>query len=332
MILKKAIPQPVKYNLYNIIRSFTSVHRPGNLPHVFLFTTPRSGSTWLMELIWSQPGFKAVNEPFDLRVPLVRRHLGIDTWEKLQSDSFLPLVQCYVEGYCSNKIHTAEPAPWLNRYYKPVTRRIVFKILHGGEDRLNWFRDTFGGKIVFFVRHPIAVTLSRKEFPRLEAYLNSDFSRRFTSTQLNLAAAIIREGSKLQKGVLDWCFQNALPLRDRQPDWAVLSYEQLVLQPEPVVEYLAEKLMLPDKQRALELLDKASGVKNKSDKETKQLLGEPPSESKRRRLVQKWKDKVSDEEEHDAMQILKAFGIDEYRVGSFVPTQALWLEQSKDVF
>lgn len=323
--LKKFVPQQVKYNIYNIYRSLTSIHKPGKLPHVFLFTTPRSGSTWLMELIWSQPGFKAVNEPLDLRVPLVREHLGIDTWEELQNNSSLPLLHRYIEGYCANKIHTTEPAPWLNRYYKPVTRRIVFKIIHGGENRVNWFRDTFGGKVVFFVRHPIAVALSHKAFPRLEAYINSDFSQHFTSAQLDMAASIIRNGSKLQKGVLDWCFQNALPLRDREDDWAVVTYEQLVLQPESAIEHLAEKLILPDRERMVKLLDRASGVKRKSDEETKQLLDERSSESKRKRLISKWKDKVSDEEERDAMQILEAFGIDAYRFGSFLPAQDLWI-------
>lgn len=325
-MFRKALPQQLKYNLYNLFRAFTSVHRPGKLPHVFLFTTPRSGSTWLMELIWSQPGFKAVNEPFDLRVPLVRKHLGIDTWEELQNDASLPLIHRYIGGYCANKIHTTEPAPWLNRYYKPVTRRIVFKVIHGGESRLSWFQDTFGGKVIFFVRHPVAVTLSRKELPRLNAHVNSDFSRHFTVAQLELAKSIIRDGSELQKGVLDWCFQNALPLREKQPDWVVLSYEQLVLQPERVVKYLAEKLSLPDKERMVELLGRASGVKRKSNEETKQLLDEGSSESKRQRLVSKWKDKVSDDEEYDAMRILEVFGIDAYRFGNFTPTQDLWLD------
>ncbi len=324
--LSKVVSQQTKYSLYNFYRNLTSVHKAGELPHVFLFTTPRSGSTWLMELIWSQPGFKAVNEPLDLRVPLVREHLGINTWEELQSNASLPLLQRYIEGYCANKIHTTEPAPWLNRYYKPVTHRIVFKVIHGGENRVNWFRDTFKSKVVFFTRHPIAVALSHRKFPRLEAYINSDFSKHFTSTQLDIAAATIRNGSKLQKGVLDWCFQNALPLRDRQSDWAVLTYEQLVLQPELVIEYLADKLLLPDKKRMLGLLERPSSVTRKSDEETKRLLDGRSNESRCQRLVSKWKDKVSDEEERDAMQILDTFGIDAYSSGSFLPTQDLWVK------
>ncbi len=73
----KYISLRIKDDLYNVYRTLTSVYRPSGLPHVFLFTMPRSGSTWLMELIWSQPGFKAVNEPLDLRNPVVRMHLGV---------------------------------------------------------------------------------------------------------------------------------------------------------------------------------------------------------------------------------------------------------------
>jgi hypothetical protein len=327
--LRKHISPRTKDDLYNVYRALTSVYRPSGLPHVFLFTMPRSGSTWLMELIWSQPGFKAVNEPLDLRNQVVRMHLGLADWEELQSDAALPLLQRYIEGYCANKVHATEPAPWLNKYYKPVTERIVFKVIHGGESRVNWFRDTFNGKIVFFLRHPIAVSLSHQMFPRLESFVSSDYSRFFSPAQLDLAKTIIEDGSKLQKGVLDWCFQNALPLRDRQSDWAVLTYEQLVLQPQPAIDYLAEKLLLPDRARMIKLLDEASGVKRKSDAETKKLLTESASESKRQRLVSKWKSRVSDQEEAEAMAILEVFGIDAYAAGSFLPTQALWLGEDR---
>jgi hypothetical protein len=39
-----------------IVKSASNVHRPDGRPNVFLYSTTRSGSTWLMELIWSQPG------------------------------------------------------------------------------------------------------------------------------------------------------------------------------------------------------------------------------------------------------------------------------------
>ena len=63
-----------------------------------LFSTPRSGSTWLMELIWTQPGFKYCNQPLSLFNPLVRQHLGIDRWEALYEAS-VPTFERYFRRY-----------------------------------------------------------------------------------------------------------------------------------------------------------------------------------------------------------------------------------------
>ena len=59
------------------LRSVSNRHRPGTRPNVFVFTTPRSGSTWLMELIQTQPHFKQCSEPLNLRMPGIARRLGI---------------------------------------------------------------------------------------------------------------------------------------------------------------------------------------------------------------------------------------------------------------
>ncbi len=77
--MKHCVPSRVREGAYNAFYRMTSTHRPGALPNVFIFTTPRSGSTWLMELIWSQPGFRCVNEPLDIRDPLVARSLEISS-------------------------------------------------------------------------------------------------------------------------------------------------------------------------------------------------------------------------------------------------------------
>ena len=55
----------------------------------------------------------------------------------------------------------------LRGHYRPITHRIVFKEIHGLADRINWFRDTFNARVVYLVRHPIAVTISSERFPLL---------------------------------------------------------------------------------------------------------------------------------------------------------------------
>jgi hypothetical protein len=170
-----------------------------------------------------------------------------------------------------------------------MTRRIVFKIIHGGEDRINWFRDTFNGRIVYLLRHPIPVSLSREVYPTLKAFCDSDYRRHFTDEQLQYARKIIDSGTKLERGVLAWCLQNAVPLRDVSTDWAVIAYEQLVLDPALVIEHIALKLSLPNPERMMNRLAIPSSSNWKSDEETRQVVEET---ERRSWLVEKWRQKV----------------------------------------
>lgn len=318
-----ALLGPTLARLKQGARSLTNVHRPDGSPNVLLFALPRGGSTWLMELIWSQPGFKCCDEPTDLRNPLVRRHLGLDEWDSLYSPEATATLAEYFRGFCDGDLHFMDPRPF-RRYYRPLTRRIVFKIIHGCEDRINWFRDVFNGRIVYLIRHPIAVALSREVYPTLPALLETDYRRHFSAEQLAFAEDIRASGSKLERGVLSWCLQVAVPLRQRTPDWAFVSYEQLVIDPLPVVEYLAQKLDLPDPERMVRALAVPSNVKHKSDAATQRVL-ESGAMGERLRLVDKWRKRVSEVEERRAIEILERFEIDLYRFGDSLPAQQAWI-------
>ena len=291
---------------------------------------PRGGSTWLMELILSQPTFKAIDEPLNLEYAHIRDYSGIRSWDALYTQQPSSELQTYFERMCSGASHFKDTNFRRNKHPRYLTRRIVFKIIHGGEDKINWFRDTFNGRIVFLIRHPIAVSLSREHYPRLEAFLSSDYQRHFTQSQLQFARKIIGSGSKLERGVVSWCFQNAVPLRQRTDDWALISYEQLVLEPVPVLEEMARKLELPELQRMQAQLADASGSNYKSDRETQQLLGKGKP-ANRSRLVEKWRDKVSEEEERRAMDILGVFELDTYSFGDALPNRQLWLRTPGEV-
>ncbi len=56
--------------LKNAIKMCASIHIPDGRPNVFLLSLPRSGSTWVAELVATQPGFKWCLEPFNLRKPV----------------------------------------------------------------------------------------------------------------------------------------------------------------------------------------------------------------------------------------------------------------------
>lgn len=275
-----------------------------------------------MELIWTQPGFKFCDEPLNLRGSLVRQHLGITEWRALYDESATPALQSYFEAFCDGRSGFMNPSP-LRRYYRPLTHRIVFKVIHGCEDRINWFRDTFNGRIAFLIRHPIAVSLSREVYPRLHAVLNSAYRRHMTKDQLDYALKICDSGTRLEQGVLSWCLQNAIPLGAATDDWALVTYEQLVLDPRPVIMHLADKLELPEPGRMLDRLTTPSGVKAKSDAETQQVLED--ATNRRSWLVEKWRKQVSEQEERRVMEILKRFELDVYSYGDLLPAERLWI-------
>src|SRR5688572_33219184 len=84
----------------HVVKAVSNVHRPDGRPNVFVFSHPRSGRTWLMELIWSQPGFKHCNEALNVDNPYVGRYSKIDDWRVLYSRDSLPVIHEYFTGFC----------------------------------------------------------------------------------------------------------------------------------------------------------------------------------------------------------------------------------------
>ena len=307
-----------------VVRSLSNWHRPSDLPIVLLFSTPRSGSTWLMELIQSQPGFKRCSEPFNLRVAGVSSRLGLDHWEELYQDDSWPFMERYLDGLFTGRLRFLNQSPRAP-LYRPFTDRTVTKILHAGEARINQLRDRFNGRVVFLLRHPIAVSLSREVTPRLQAFLESDYRKNFRDEELRLGRRIFESGSRLQKGVLDWCLQNAVPLRAAQPDWIVVSYEEMVLAPGPILDRLAIDLQLEFADRLKDGLRIPSDTARKSDRKTEDFLNQKRRVEDGWWLVEKWRDRVGEAEERDLMEILEQFGIDCYRFGEVIPRPPVWL-------
>jgi hypothetical protein len=305
-----------------VVRAYTHIHRPDGHPNVFLFSTPRSGSTWLMELIWTQPGFKFCNEPLDIRNPLVAQHLRIQTWQELYDPAATAALERYFSAICNGTLRFKDPPPFKG-YYRPITHRIVFKEIHAGQDRIDWFTKTFNGRAVYLIRHPVAVSLSRQSYPTLDVLLSGNYSQHFSQEQLAFAHEVVRSGTKLEQGVLAWCLHNFVPLKHASADWAVVTYEQLILQPRSVIDYLSKKLDLPHPERMVRRLNVPSASERLSDSATRSFLHRHSSE--RAWLIDRWREHVPQAEERRAMDILAHFELDAYASGTSLPAASLWV-------
>jgi len=301
----------MKQKLKLLIKSLSNRHRPGRDEDVFLFATPRGGSTWFMETIWTQPGFKYCSEPFDVRRPEIRMALGIETFAELYAKDACKKFEPYLRSIQNNHIafHNPNPLRW---NYRPFTNRIVFKVIHAGMDRIGWFEDIFSGRILVVLRHPIPVSLSRKDFPLLAQFDRCPLRENFSQEQVRFADRVRSSGTHLEKGVVAWCLHNALPLRSRRDSWVVVSYEEAVMNPVHVVEYMAEILSLPRPDKMLKASGQVSATSNQSTVERRKLLHDSDDRAK---LINIWRNKVPETQESDLMGILDLFDIDAYLPG-----------------
>ena len=303
--------------LKNVIKSWSNVHSQGAKPNIFLFATPRGGSTWFMEMIWSQRGMKYCSEPFNVRRPEVARDLGIESFSDLFVEDSDEKYASYLQKICRNEIRYNNPNPF-RKHSNFFTDRIVFKVIHAGMDRISWFEERFQAKAFVVIRHPIPVSLSRKVFPLLDQFEESNYAKHFSSEQLEVVEKVKAGHDHLSRGVVAWCLHNYFPLSRERGQHMVLSYEEALLNPEAMIDYMANELELGDKQRMLNQSAKPSAVLNLSSTERKKLLSK--QSDNRTKLINSWHNQVDEAREKELMQYLEIFNIDAYQVGVDSPS------------
>jgi len=312
--------------MFNIIpysiRKFSNIHIQGK-ENILLFSTPRSGSTWLLEMIAGQPRIKTVREPLNIRLDHIREMLGFNSWEEIYKEENFPQVVSYLKRFSKNlsiDYRFKREKPFTDTWH-PITTRLVYKILHGLEDRVGELTDRLDASSIVLIRHPIPVSLSREVLPRLEAYQSTDYKKHFTDKELSFAKFITNEGSNFEKGILSWCFQNKV-LIEQSKAAILVSYEELVMNRDCVLSKISDHLKLPDPQKMLIRSRKASGSTSKSTKRSVKLLKEVRmGEKSYLKLIEKWKAKTSSEMIEKAQNILDEFEISAYRAGAIMPAK-----------
>jgi hypothetical protein len=316
----------LRHHMGQRMRAALNVHRPGGEPDVLLFSTPRGGSTWLFELIGTQPGFKSCDEPLNLRNSNVSRTLGIDDWRDLYHESREPSICLYFQRLHEGKLSHMNRNLW-EANHRAFTHRMVYKVLHGAEYMAPVLAESVGARVVVLLRHPIPVALSRGALPRLDAILQSSASEQYDVDVVREMARITAKGTPLERGVLSWCLQTAPLLNAARRDWALVTYEQLVVDASPVIQHLAEVLALPDPDTMLARVNRASAsIRGMSTPATHEALSQPASQNRSLWLVEKWREKVTVEEERAAMTVLEIFDIDAYQFDSVFPNDSLWID------
>jgi len=291
-------------------------HNSSKKPNVLIYSVPRSGSTWLMELIWSQPNFKPVNEPLDLRHKVNCKRSNIKDFKELYSDQVKDKMLNYFKAFATGKMHFKDTYPFHN-FYRFKTSRLVYKVINGGEFFSNDIAEATNSKIVYLIRNPVAVSLSRKQLPRTNELMSDFVMSKFSAEEKEYAKAIFKNGSDMEKRIMAWCIQNKFALMYKTDKWLIVSYEELTCKPQTTLKKIVDHCNLDDINVMLKGLKVPSAVSVQSEKNHVELMKE--NDDKRKAMISNWRYKISEEEKSRYFDICKTMNFNIYLQNSDLP-------------
>jgi hypothetical protein len=205
-----------------------------------IFAPPRSGSTWLTEVIGSWPGFGVVNEP--LHPALVApRHLG------LQSRNYVPPAGAAddLERYLRAAFTGDVIRPFALVFSNPVepwsVRRWISKVVHGN-GLIGWCAERLPEpQYVGLLRHPCAVIASQRRKHMISSDTFHAARLQFAGLWPEFGTILDTARSEISRYAACWCMDVfALMNCQKPPRFQLVCYEDLVSNGEVLFARLAD--------------------------------------------------------------------------------------------
>jgi hypothetical protein len=208
-----------------------------DIPHcrAFVSGAGRSGTTWVAEIIASEIHGRIIFEPFYARVI---KNFGLGPLPYMPpSVRNEPLL-----AYCHNVVTGRIRHEWIDRqvnHFFPEYR--VVKEVRSNFF-LKWFTYNFPTvPILFIIRHPCAVVLSRMQYSRIEDGWDPDLDIDFYLSQEELVSEFLVDKLEIiekaktteERHAIYWCINNLVPLKQFRGDpLNVFFYENLCAHPD----------------------------------------------------------------------------------------------------
>ena len=279
---------------------------------IFIFSEPRGGSTWLMEILSELPNTAAIFEPFHSHYGA----LDVYNW----GDHFFSDEKWIAGKHGIDKILNAnkfdsyqlERSPW----YKLIkANNFIFKCVMG-TPILPWIVTNyeFKYKPIYMLRHPLAVAASTlNNLYKRDVKINVDHRWRPNGYNLKLYNKnkdfFSEDSPVIDQLIARWCVNNHYTLNHCADKWIQIWYEEMLLNPIISLERIFSEWAIDPPRSIWNKLEKPSHSDFKKD------LRSDSTEQ-----MNKWINNYTKKELAHFQSILDRFEIDSYRMDEALPT------------
>lgn len=311
----------VFYKIAGII-NFLLIHKKSK-NDIFIFSSFRSGSTWLAEILYKFSNVKYVQEPLSSSKRRILKNIS----PIKPSDSFLyqdiigneVVLKKYITNLSKGKHVISRRYDFLSSSFEFYTNRSVIKILRASAI-VEWFVENYTDDyFIILFRHPISCALSKlksgvkKDFvSSINKYLNDEgYVNSYLPKELVGEIISQRENySEIEQEIIIWCLDNK-PLLNlynnkNNEKLILLTYEELLISTENVVNFLTKKMDLQNFKNVIHDMHAASA----STKYNKENVGNYKNGEV---FLNKWKKEISREQEVKIFELIDLFNIDIYQ-------------------
>ena len=280
---------------------------------VVIAGSPRSGTTWLLELLRTLPGHKALNEP--LMYGEARHEQGFSWRTYLNPKEEADEQRAYLKTVLTGQLGISpawhfEADSRLGQLVEQATRRkLVVKFCRLNR-MLHWFIRQFDVRgPVFIVRHPCAVVASMLRHGGWdEEHLNGHRAREIAEPRKGLPMPLRDEFELVLENIETrtealatmWCLDHYVPLiqhADGVYPWILVPYERMVTQGREELRRVTNAL---DVQMTPEMRDQL----NEPSSSVKDQLHQDAE-----RQLSKWRRRLSDRQVDDVLRIVDDVGL-----------------------
>lgn len=300
-------------------------YRQSKKKNILIFAQRRGASTLLQQILSIDKHTRVVSEPFDM----FRNQSRADKMKRLQLphkffSQFISLdeperekVINYTKNFLSGAFNELGAYSYANR--------TVAKILNA-HPLIDELTKIFETNTILFLRHPVAQahSLVRNGWGyTAKAYLADEvFCMNYLSeNQYEEAKRVMEEEEALEKAVLSWCLENLYPLKHSHCKKIVLTYEELLINQDEVLNILSNEFQVKNIQTMNKVLKAPSTSVHRSTKETIiQIINQDKV-----KLLNKWQSKLSNKQLKTIQTIFDLFKITEYSANTIIPNKSLFL-------